>query len=259
MLPFSRPEIGEEEIAEVVACLRTGWITTGPRVAQLEKEFAAAVGARHALAFSSGTGALHASLLALELQPGDEVVVPALTWPSTANMVVACGGVPIFADIDASTWNLDPAALGMAVGSRTRLVIPVHFAGLPCDLDAIREALAAAGRPDVKIIEDAAHAAGASYKGRPIGNSTANGTLLACFSFHPIKNMTTAEGGMVTTDDDELAAAIKLWRFHGVQRDAWKAYSGTEAAPATSRTTQEMNTPAADHQPIAFLEVPGGK
>jgi dTDP-4-amino-4,6-dideoxygalactose transaminase len=233
MLPFSRPEIGEEEIAEVVACLRTGWITTGPRVAQLEKEFAAAVGARHALAFSSGTGALHASLLALELQPGDEVVVPALTWPSTANMVVACGGVPIFADIDASTWNLDPAALGMAVGSRTRLVIPVHFAGLPCDLDAIREALAAAGRPDVKIIEDAAHAAGASYKGRPIGSSTANGTLLACFSFHPIKNMTTAEGGMVTTDDDELAAAIKLWRFHGVQRDAWKAYSGTEAAPAT--------------------------
>lgn len=231
MLPFSRPEIGEEEIAEVVECLRSGWITTGPRVARLEREFAEMVGARHALAFSSATGGLHAALLALGLEPGDEVVVPALTWPSTANMVVACGGTPVFADIDPSTWNLDPEALGRAVRPRTRLVIPVHFAGQPCDLDAIRAALAAAGRPNVGIVEDAAHAAGAVYKGRPIGATTANGTLLACFSFHPIKNMTTAEGGMVTTDDDALAAALKLWRFHGVQRDAWQAYSGAAAPP----------------------------
>jgi dTDP-4-amino-4,6-dideoxygalactose transaminase len=232
-LPFSRPDIGEEEIAEVVDCLRSGWITSGPRVARLEAEFAAAVGAKHALAFSSGTGALHATLLALELQPGDEVVVPALTWPSTANMVVACGAVPVFADIDPSSWNLDPAALAAALGPRTRLVIPVHFAGLPCDLDALRDVLAAAGRSDVGIVEDAAHAAGAAYKGRPIGATAANGTLAACFSFHPIKNMTTAEGGMVTTDDDELAGAVKLWRFHGVQRDAWQAYSGAAKAPAT--------------------------
>jgi dTDP-4-amino-4,6-dideoxygalactose transaminase len=231
-LPFSRPEIGEEEIAEVVACLRSGWITTGPRTAQLERDFAAAVGARHALAFSSGTGALHATLLALELQPGDEVVVPALTWPATANMVVACGAVPVFADIDPSTWNLDPRALGPALGPRTRLVMPVHFAGQPCDLDALREALAAAGRPEIGIVEDAAHAAGAAYKGRPIGATAASGTLAACFSFHPIKNMTTGEGGMVATDDDRLAAAVKLWRFHGVQRDAWKAYSAAEKAPA---------------------------
>ncbi len=233
ILPFSRPDIGEEEIAEVVACLRSGWITTGPRVAQLEREFAAAVGARHALAFSSGTGALHATLLALELQPGDEVVVPALTWPATANMVVACGAVPVFADIDPSTWNLDAGALAAAVTPRTRLVMPVHFAGLPCDLDGLREALAAAGRPEIGIVEDAAHAAGAAYKGRPIGATGENGTLAACFSFHPIKNMTTAEGGMVTTDDDRLAAAIKLWRFHGVQRDAWQAYAATAKAPAT--------------------------
>jgi dTDP-4-amino-4,6-dideoxygalactose transaminase len=232
-LPFSRPEIGEEEIAEVVACLRSGWITTGPRAAQLEREFAAAAGARHALAFSSGTGALHATLLALDLQPGDEVVVPALTWPASANMVVACGAVPVFADIDPSTWNLDPGALAAALGPRTRLVMPVHFAGLPCDLDELRAALARAGRPEVGLIEDAAHAAGAAYKGRPIGSTAANGTLAACFSFHPIKNMTTAEGGMVTTDDDQLAEAIKLWRFHGVQRDAWKAYSAAETAPAT--------------------------
>jgi dTDP-4-amino-4,6-dideoxygalactose transaminase len=233
MLPFSRPEIGDEEIAEVVACLRSGWITSGPRVARLEEEFAAMVGARHALAFSSATGALHAALLALELQPGDEVVVPALTWPSTANMVVACGGVPVFADIDPSTWNLDPESLGRAVTARTRFVIPVHFAGLPCDLDGIHAALAAAGRADIGILEDAAHAAGASYKGRPIGGTAAIGTLLAVFSFHPIKNMTTAEGGMITTDDDRLAAALKLWRFHGVQRDAWQAYSGAAAAPAS--------------------------
>lgn len=232
ILPFSRPDIGEEEIAEVVACLRSGWITTGPRVAQLEREFAAAVGARHALAFSSGTAALHTALLALDLAPGDEVVVPALTWPATANMVVACGAVPVFADIDPSTWNLDPAALGPALGPRTRVVMPVHFAGLPCDLDGLREALAAAGRLDVGIVEDAAHAAGAAYKRRPIGATAENGTLAACFSFHPIKNMTTAEGGMVTTDDDRLAASMKLWRFHGVRRDAWQAYSGSAKAPA---------------------------
>jgi len=233
ILPFSKPDIGEEEIAEVVACLRSGWITTGPRVAQFEREFATAVGSRHAMAFSSGTAALHAALLALELQPGDEVVVPALTWPATANMVVACGAVPVFADIDPSTWNLDPGALAAAVTPRTRLVMPVHFAGLPCDLDGLREALAAAGRPEIGIVEDAAHAAGAAYKGRPIGATGKNGTLAACFSFHPIKNMTTAEGGMVTTDDDRLATAIKLWRFHGVQRDAWQAYSPNAKAPAS--------------------------
>jgi dTDP-4-amino-4,6-dideoxygalactose transaminase len=231
-LPFSRPEIDEEEIAEVVACLRSGWITTGPRAAQLERDFAEAVGARHALAFSSCTGALHATLLSLNLEPGDEVIVPALTWPATANMVVACGAVPVFADIDPSTWNLDPGALEAALGPRTRLVVPVHFAGQPCDLEALRGALAAAGRAEIGIVEDAAHAAGASYRGSPIGATSASGTLAACFSFHPIKNMTTAEGGMATTDDDSLAAAIKLWRFHGVRRDAWQAYAEAGKAPA---------------------------
>ncbi|HVT17979.1 MAG TPA: DegT/DnrJ/EryC1/StrS family aminotransferase [Thermoanaerobaculia bacterium] len=231
-MPFSRPEIGEEEIEEVVRCLRSGWITTGPLTARFEQEFAAACGARHALAFSSCTGALHATLLALGIGPGDEVVVPALTWPATANMVVACGAVPVFADVDAATWNLDPAAALRALTPRTRLIIPVHFAGQPCDLDALGEAVAAAGRGDVRILEDAAHAAGASYKGRPIGATEANGTVAACFSFHPIKNMTTGEGGMVTTDDERLAAEIKLWRFHGVRRDAWKAYSAAEKAPA---------------------------
>jgi dTDP-4-amino-4,6-dideoxygalactose transaminase len=232
-LPFSRPEIGEEEISEVVACLRSGWITTGPLTAQFELEFAAAHGAQHALSFSSCTGALHALLLAMGLASGDEVIVPALTWPSTSNMVIACGATPIFADIDPVTWNLSPEAMLQALSPRTRVVIPVHFAGQPADLDGYREALAAVGRSDVAIVEDAAHAAGARYKGRPIGATAAAGTVAACFSFHPIKNMTTGEGGMVTTDDAELAARIKLWKFHGVQRDAWKAYSATEKAPAT--------------------------
>jgi dTDP-4-amino-4,6-dideoxygalactose transaminase len=233
ILPFSKPEIGDEEIDEVVRVLRSGWITTGPVTARFEQEFAAATGARHALAFSSCTGALHAVPLALGLAPGDEVIVPGLTWPATSNMVVACGARPVFADIDPVTWNLDPAAVAHALTPRTKMVIPVHFAGQPADLDAIRGVLRQAGREDVVILEDAAHAAGSSYKGRPIGACTAHGTAAACFSFHPIKNMTTGEGGMVTTDDDELAARIKLWKFHGVQRDAWKAYSADEKAPAT--------------------------
>jgi dTDP-4-amino-4,6-dideoxygalactose transaminase len=232
-LPFSKPEIGDEEIDEVVRVLRSGWITTGPLTAQFEQEFAAATGARHALAFSSCTGALHAVPLALDLKEGDEAIVPGLTWPATSNMVIACGARPVFADIDPVTWNLDPAAVAAALTPRTRLVIPVHFAGQPADLDALRDVLRKAGREDVLILEDAAHAAGSIYKGRPIGNCTANGTAAACFSFHPIKNMTTGEGGMVTTDDDDLAARIKLWKFHGVQRDAWKAYSAAEKAPAT--------------------------
>jgi dTDP-4-amino-4,6-dideoxygalactose transaminase len=233
ILPFSKPEIGDEEIDEVVRVLRSGWITTGPLTEQFEKEFAAAAGARHALAFSSCTGALHAVPLALGLAPGDEVIVPGLTWPATSNMVVACSARPVFADIDRVTWNLDPTAVAEALTPRTKMVIPVHFAGQPADLDAIRAVLRKAGREDVTILEDAAHAAGASYKGRPIGACTANGTAAACFSFHPIKNMTTGEGGMVTTDDGDLAARIKLWKFHGVHRDAWKAYSASEKAPAT--------------------------
>jgi dTDP-4-amino-4,6-dideoxygalactose transaminase len=232
-LPFSRPEIGEEEIAEVVRCLKSGWITTGPLTARFEQNFAAATGASHALAFASCTGALHVCFLALGLKEGDEVIVPALTWPATASMAIAAGATPVFADIDPDTWNLDPASLAAVLTPRTKAIVPVHFAGQPADLDGIREVLTRAGREDVSILEDAAHAAGASYKGRPIGACAENGTVAACFSFHPIKNMTTGEGGMVTTDSPELADRIKLWRFHGVRRDAWKAYSAAEKAPAT--------------------------
>lgn len=232
-LPFSRPSLGEEEIAEVVDCLRSGWITTGPRCETLEREFRESVGARHALAVTSGTAALHVTLLALGIGPGDEVIVPPLTWPTTANMVVGVGATPVFADIDPRTWNLAPAAAAAKLSPRTRLLLPVHYAGQPADLDAMREALAAAGRADVGIVEDAAHAAGAAYRGRPIGGCARNGTRAAIFSFHPIKNMTTGEGAVVTTDDDELARRVRLWRFHGVERDAWRAYAGS-SRPATT-------------------------
>ncbi|HEY3131184.1 MAG TPA: DegT/DnrJ/EryC1/StrS aminotransferase family protein [Acidobacteriota bacterium] len=233
MLPFSRPDIGDEEIAEVVRCLRSGWITTGPLTARFETEFAKSVRAGYACALSSCTAALHTTLLAIGAGPGDEVILPPLTWPAAANMVIACGATPVFADIDPMSWNIDPAAIARALSARTKVVVPVHFAGLPCDLHRIRSVLLDAGRQDIRIIEDAAHAAGAFYREQPIGATSANGTVAGCFSFHPIKNMTTGEGGMVTTDDGDLAGQIKLLRFHGIQRDAWKAYSGMEKTDAS--------------------------
>ncbi len=224
-IPFCRPSIGEEEINEVVSCLRSGWITTGPRCDQLEADFRELTGAGQALAFSSCTAALHVSMLALGFKTGDEVIVPALTWPATANVVVNCGARPVFCDIDPITWNIAPDSLASLVTPRTRAVVPVHYAGLPADLRAITRALAGVGRPDIVVIEDAAHALGASYEGHLIGACDAHGTKVACFSFHPIKNVTTAEGGMAVTDDPELGMRMKQWRFHGVERDAWKAYS----------------------------------
>ncbi len=221
-LPFSRPSIGEEEIREVVDCLRSGWITTGPRTQQFEKDFAAYVGAKHALALSSGTAALHCAYWALDLRPGDEIICPSLTWPATASMAAVLGARPVFADVDPRTLQIDPAEVRRLAGPRTRAVVPVHFAGAPVDLDAIRDA--AAGR--FPIIEDGAHAVGTEYRGRRVGSSG----HVAIFSFHPIKDITTGEGGMLTTDDDALAARIRLFKFHGIDRDAWKAYGAGSAA-----------------------------
>ncbi len=229
-LPLALPEIGEEEIAEVEACLRSGWITSGPRVKRFEADFAAKVESSFALAFSSCTSALHAAYRALGVAEGTEVILPPFTWASTANMVAACGGRPVFADIDPVTWCLSPEAVRKALGPATKLVVPVHYAGLPADLDGIARVLEEEGREDVKILEDAAHAAGAFYKGRPIG-SDRNPSAGACFSFHPIKNMTTGEGGMLVTADGDLAREAGLWRFHGVARDAYSAYSGKAPPP----------------------------
>jgi len=218
-IPFSRPSIGEEEIAEVVACLRSGWITTGPRTAQFERDFGAAVQAPHALAVTSATAGLHLAMMALRLAPGDEVITTPITWPATVNTIVLCGATPVLVDVEPETLNLDARLVEAKLSARTRAIVPVHYTGQPCDLDALGALTRARG---LRLIEDAAHAIGAEYRGRPIG---AIGDA-AVFSFHPIKNITTGEGGMVTTADDALARAMRLLRFHGVERDAWKAYGG---------------------------------
>ncbi len=222
MLPFSRPSIGEDEIREVTEVLRSGWITTGPRTVQFEKDFAAYVGAKHALALSSGTAALHCAYWALDLKPGDEILCPSLTWPSTTNMVLALGAKVVFADIDRDTRQIDPKDVAKKITKKTRAIVPVHFAGAPADLDALK---AIAGKK-IRIIEDAAHSAGTEYKGKRIGS---HGNA-AIYSFHPIKDITTGEGGMLTTDDDKLAERVKLFKFHGVSRDAWKAYGSAATA-----------------------------
>ena len=217
-VPFSRPSIGEEEIEEVVRCLRSGWITTGPLAARFEQEFAEYVGAAHALAVSSATAGLHLAMVALGLEPGDEVITSPMTWPATINAILFGGGVPVFADVEPETLNLDVAAVTRKLGPRTRAILPVHFAGQPCDVDALLDLARPRG---IALIEDAAHAVGTELRGRRIGGLESAATI---FSFHPIKNITTAEGGMVTTSDPDVARNLRLLRFHGVERDAWRAY-----------------------------------
>lgn len=217
-VPFSRPSIGDEEIEEVVRCLRSGWITSGPLTAQFERDFAAYVAVPHALAVSSATAGLHLAMLALDLKPGDEVITTPMTWPATVNAILFAGGTPVFSDIEPDTLNLDVRLVEQKLGPRTRAILPVHFAGQPCDMDRLLQL----ARPrNVALVEDAAHAIGAELRGRRIGGLE---TEAAIFSFHPIKNITTAEGGMVTTGNEELGHRLRLLRFHGVERDAWRAY-----------------------------------
>ena len=222
-LPLSRPAIGEEEVAAVAESLRSGWITSGPRVAELEGIFREVTGAPHAVAVTSATAGLHIVLSALEIGPGDEVITPSMTFASTVNQIVLRGATPVFADCDYGTLEALPEALAARISPRTKAVIPVHFAGAPADLDPIR---AAADRAGVPVIEDAAHAVGTSYKGVPAGGppGPASRGNIAIFSFHPIKNITTAEGGMITCYDEAFAARLRLLRFHGIERDAWKRY-----------------------------------
>lgn len=222
-IPFCRPTIEEEEIAEVVDTLRSGWITSGPKVRQFEEMFKQRLGVPHALAFTSATAGLHVLLTALEIGPGDEVIVPSMTWVSTANMVERVGARAVLADVDPLTLQMDPAAVERLISPRTKAVIPVHYAGEPSDLDAIRQLIA--GR-DIFLIEDAAHALGTTYKGKEIGSDS----FAAIFSFHPIKNITTGEGGVVVCHDSDLARRLALLRFHGINRDAWKRYT-TNAVP----------------------------
>ncbi|MDU9022805.1 UDP-4-amino-4-deoxy-L-arabinose aminotransferase [Pseudomonas corrugata] len=212
-LPFSRPSIGEEEIAAVNEVLRSGWITTGPKSQQLEEQFAAYVGCRHAVALSSATGGMHIALLALGIGPGDEVITPSQTWVSTANMICLLGATPVFVDVDRDTLMSDLPSIEAAITSRTRAIVPVHYAGAAFDLDPL---YGLAEKHGIAVIEDAAHAAGTRYKDRHVG---AKGT--AIFSFHAIKNMTCAEGAMFVTDDEALAARVRMLKFHGLGVDAY--------------------------------------
>src|SRR5437763_10373309 len=201
-LSFQPPAIGEEEIAAVTETLSSGWLTTGPRTAELEERFREYLGARHVLAVSSGTAALHLSLLALGVGPGDEVLTSPITWPATANVIVHAGATPVFADVRDSDLNIDPHQVARLVTPRTKAIVPVHLAGAPADLDPIH----ALGLP---VVEDAAHAVESAYRGRKIG-ALSDAT---CFSLYATKNVAAGEGGLITTDRDDVAAAVDSLRL----------------------------------------------
>lgn len=216
-LPFSRPSISRAAINEVVACLESGWITTGPRVAQFTEQLKEYLGAPFALPLASATAGLHIALLAMNLQPGDEVITTPLTFAATLNTIALVGARPVLIDIDPATLNMDMNLLEGAITNKTRVIMPVHFAGLTVDLDPLYHLAEIHG---LRVLEDAAHAIGAEYKGKKIGSFGDT----QVFSFHPNKNMTTGEGGCITTRDPELARQMSLLRFHGMDREAWNRF-----------------------------------
>lgn len=217
-VPFHLPSIGEEEISEVVETLRSGWLTTGPRTERFEREFAAAVGARHAVAVNSGTAALHLALEAAGVRAGDEVIIPTYTFAATGEVVTYLGARPVLVDCRPDTLNIDASTIEPWLTRRTRAVVPVHIAGQPCDMDPIVDL---ARRRNLRLVEDAAHALPATYRGRPVGQLSE----LTAFSFYATKTITTGEGGMVTTDRDDLAARMKRMSLHGLSGDAWTRYT----------------------------------
>ena len=217
-LPFHLPDIGEEEIEGVVDVLRSGWLTTGSKAKQFEEEFAAMVGVRHALAVNSCTAALHLALEAIGLREGDEVIVPTMTFAATAEVVAYFKARPVLVDCTRDTLNIDPVQVEKAITSRTKAVVPVHFAGHPCEMDQLLDIARSNG---LFIIEDAAHALPARYRGKMVGTLSD----ITCFSFYATKNMTTGEGGMAVTDNSEWAARMRAMSLHGLSRDAWDRYS----------------------------------
>jgi len=212
-LPFSRPSITEDDIAAVAGVLRSGWITTGPKTAEFERSFADYVGCPGAVALSSATAGMHLALKALGIGPGDEVITPSMTWVSTVNLIVLAGATPYFADVDRDTLMVSHESVAACVTDRTRAIVPVHFAGACVDIGPIRQL---AARHRIPVIEDAAHALGTRYNGQRVGQ---HGTSI--FSFHPIKNITTGEGGMLCSDDDDLLERVKRLKFHGLGADAF--------------------------------------
>ncbi len=220
-LPFARPSIDEATIEDVCDSLRSGWITTGPKSIRFEKAFGERIGIPYALAVNSATAGLHLAHLALGIGPGDEVITTPMTFVATLNTIVFAGARPVLVDIDPGTFNMDPGRLEAAVTPRTKAIVPVHFAGLPVDMDAVNEV---AERHGLAVIEDCAHALGASYKGRPIGSDPRH---ISVFSFHPTKNITTGEGGMVCTGIEEVAEKVAILRQHGMSKGAWSRYAVT--------------------------------
>ena len=219
-LPFSTPTIEDAEINEVVDSLRSGWITTGPKVKRFEEAFRAYVGSPFAAPLSSATAGLHLTLLALGIKDGDEIITTPMTFASTLSIPILCGAKPVLVDIEAGTLNIDVTKIRGKITPKTRAIIPVHFAGQSCDMDPIFQL---AREFNLTIIEDAAHAAGTEYKGERVGSFD----TISIFSFHPNKNMTTGEGGMVCTPDESLAEEISLLKFHGMSREAWKRFAAS--------------------------------
>src|SRR5215470_620585 len=219
---FGQSDIHPEDIREVIATLESLWIGTGPRVHEFETRFAQYVDARHAVATSSGTAGLHLGLIALGVGAGDDVLVPAMTFPATANVVVHVGATPVFADVDRVTRNVSAATLSAAITNRTRAVMPVLLGGHPADLDSL---VATARSIGATTLVDAAHAIETEFRGRRLG-SLADATV---YSFYATKNITTAEGGMLTTSSEELARRVRVLTLHGLSADAWSRYSGASA------------------------------
>lgn len=215
MLPYGRQCLSEQDIARVVDVLRSDWLTTGPKVAEFENAFASSVGAKHAVSFSSGTAALHGAVFAAGLQTGDEVITSPMTFCATANCVLYQGGTPVFADICPDTLNIDPARAAERISARTKVILPVDYAGHPADLEPIVDL---AQKHGLVVVEDACHALGAEYRGAKVGSIS----HMTAFSFHPVKHITTGEGGMVTTNDPDLAARLRMFRNHGLDSDGYQ-------------------------------------
>ncbi|MBN1548063.1 MAG: UDP-4-amino-4,6-dideoxy-N-acetyl-beta-L-altrosamine transaminase [Syntrophaceae bacterium] len=212
MIPYGKQSVDEEDIQSVLDVLRSDWLTTGPKIEQFERAIADYVGAQDAVAVNSGTAALHAAMFALGIGPSDEVIVPSMTFAATANCVVFQGGTPVFADVEPETLLIDPASVESRLSSKTKAIIAVDYAGHPCDYDALREI---AQRNHLALVADACHSLGGHYKDRPVGVLAA----LNAFSFHPVKHITSGEGGMITTNDQNLARRMRLFRNHGISTD----------------------------------------
>lgn len=217
-LPFNRYSYDEHEKNAVMQVLESDWITTGPRTKEFEKMFADYIGCKHAIALNSCTAGLHISLIAYNIGKGDEVIVPDITFTATANVVIHAGATPVIVDIDSDTLNISIEDIKRKITNKTKAIIPVHMAGQPCDMDKIHEI---AKEYNLKVIEDAAHATEAWYKNKKIGNISD----VTAFSFYATKNLSTAEGGMLTTNDDQLAEKLRVLSLHGLSKDAWKRYS----------------------------------